>query len=724
MLARQTARRLVGAAIGRYIPQQLMEANELSALFVANGSEAGSSYLLRTLPLPPGAPLSQSPTGLLQQFQTAAAPLAHLQHPYILPLVDLGMTGDLPYLAWPLVPTRPLSARIGQNVPLDLLTIGRYLDQLAAALEYAHERGVLHGNLAPEGVYIQRDGRLLVADFGVRPLLDTLRQDTQWHYLYTVADPYAPEQALGRRVGTYTDVYALGALLYQLLTGRPVFTGQTREEVAHEHLHSPVLPVSFWRNGLPPQLDALLATALAKEPRERFQYAGELANAYHQIVSPGDVSRVPFVVGGPSARGPRSGRLAPDGSLESSPLSGPLGPAADIGHPPLPAPSPAPDAGRQVFPRDAVAPAGLRGASRRARGRGRAVALVASIVVLLAGGGLAFRTFAGPSGPASGRIVFGDSSGGPTGYTNALTITISNLADPPAQSHYAAWLLDTHAEHVLPLGQLARHGDSYTLAFHSAQGQDGAPANLLTQGDTIEITVETAQVNAPGGKVVLSGTFPPKAFVHIGHILLSFPTTPGKIGLLVGALRQAGALDGQAQALLTAARGGNLVAVQCYAQNAVNIIEGSKGADYQRLGIACKDQRIEAAGDGYGLLGAGANYTDGTGGYLADAAQHTSLAVNQPDATAVMKTHAQPVEIALTNVTGWVRDALEDAEELLRTPTDQPRADALAALTAKAFHGTDANHDGKIAAIPGEAGMLTAYAEGQLMATLTLAAPK
>ncbi|HEU5440403.1 MAG TPA: serine/threonine-protein kinase, partial [Ktedonobacterales bacterium] len=682
MLARQTARRLVGAAIGRYVPQQLMEANELSALFIANGQEAGSSYLLRTLPLAPGAPLSQGPTGLLQQFQASAGPLAHLQHPYILPLVDLGVAGELPYLVWPLVPTRPLSARLGQNVSLDLLTIGRYLDQLAAALEYAHEHGVLHGNLAPDGVYIQRDGRLLVADFGVRPLLDTLRQDTQWHYLYTVADPYPPEQALGRPAGTYTDVYALGALLYQLLTGRPVFTGQTREEVAHEHLHSPVLPVSFWRNGLPLQLDALLATALAKEPRERFQHAGELANTYHQIVSPGDASRVPFVVGGPSARGPRSGRLAPGGLLDSSPLSGPLGPATDIGHPPLPAPSPA--AGRQAFPRDGAGPAGSRGTPRRTGGRGRAVALIALIVVLLTGGGLALRSFAGPSGPASGQVVFGDSGSGPAGSTNALSVTISNLAAPPAQSHYAAWLLDTHTEHVLPLGQLTRHNDSYTLAFHSAQGPDGAPVNLLTQGDTIEITVETTQVNAPGGKVVLSGTFPPKTFVHIGHILFSFPTTPGQIGLLVGSLRQTGALDGQAQALLTAAHGGNLVAVQCYAQNVVNIIEGSKGADYRRLGAACKDQQIEAAGDGYGLVGTGANYADGTGGYLAGAAQHASLAVNQPDATAAVKTHAQPVEIALTNVTGWVRDALEAAEELVRTPTDAPRAEALAALTSKA----------------------------------------
>jgi hypothetical protein len=156
----------------------------------------------------------------------------------------------------------------------------------------------------------------------------------------------------------------------------------------------------------------------------------------------------------------------------------------------------------------------------------------------------------------------------------------------------------------------------------------------------------------------------------------------------------------------------------------VNIMEGSKGADYRRLGAACKDQQIEAAGDGYGLLGTGANYADGTGGYLADAAQHASLAVNQSDATSAVKTHAQTVEIALTNVTSWVRDAVEAAEELLRTPSDEPRAEALAALTAKAFRGTDANHDGTIAAVPGEAGVLMAYAEGQLMATLTLAPPK
>src|SRR5262249_61929692 len=101
MLARQTARRLVGAAIGKYVPQQLMEANELGALFVASGPEAGASFLLRTLRLSSGAPLGQKPAGLLRHFQGIAAPLTGPQQPYSPPPGDLGMAGDVPYLISP-----------------------------------------------------------------------------------------------------------------------------------------------------------------------------------------------------------------------------------------------------------------------------------------------------------------------------------------------------------------------------------------------------------------------------------------------------------------------------------------------------------------------------------------------------------------------------------------------------------------------------------------------
>jgi hypothetical protein len=310
-------------------------------------------------------------------------------------------------------------------------------------------------------------------------------------------------------------------------------------------------------------------------------------------------------------------------------------------------------------------------------------------------------------------VAFLDNQNGSPGHTDALKIAISGLSAPSSGSQYDAWLVNDANEQIMPLGTLVKNGQEFSLNYAGTPGRKH-PVNLLSVGNKLEITLEQGQVNLPTGKVVLSGVFPPKAVIHIRHLLLSFPTTPGKIGLLVGLLNQAQLLNGQALILQNVSSSGNTFTIQCAAQSIIDIIEGQNGSHYQPLGDFCALHNIAKVGDGFGLLG--------QNGYVATASAHASLAATQPDSTKNIQIHAGHVEIAMTNIKRWVTTVDNDALKLLANPSDTSVVSEMVSLSDHAYHGVDTNGDEQIDPVPGEAGAITAYIHGQLMAALPLAA--
>ena len=298
--------RLIGATLGNYFLEELIEQSEASSVFKARNTVAGALFRLRVFVVPPNLK-PEDRIVYLGHFQQEANQVASLQHMYILPLVDYAMhsaAGDpkgtsWPYLVSPYLPMKTLNTQLARKGPIDAILASRYLDQIAAALEYAHQQAVLHRNLTTNCIFINQDGKLLVADFGVIHMLDAgARFNTldirKGVYGMNEASAPAPEQILGQAVDTYTDVYALGAVLYRMLTGHRVFRGRTREEIIQLHLQAPIPSLTLWRGDLPKALDNVIARAMAKEPAQRFRQPGEVANAYHQIVAPQDTQRVPF----------------------------------------------------------------------------------------------------------------------------------------------------------------------------------------------------------------------------------------------------------------------------------------------------------------------------------------------------------------------------------------------------------------------------------------------
>jgi serine/threonine protein kinase/uncharacterized membrane protein len=283
---------LTGETIGNYRLKRLIEQSQRGSVFLANAANGKATYRLRFLGELDNAS-EQWNSDDLEHFRNLAKQLVALRYPYILPLLDYGIYQGIPYLVTPKRNIRPLRSHFADNEPINAYTVGRYLDQITAALEYAHGHGVFHGNLTLDTIYIRLNGQIIVADFGVRDLLEL---NAAGELLSHVNVGNAPEQLRDEQIGPYTDVYALGVVLYQLLTGSQAFADASDDEVAHVGLVTGIQPFSQLGNDLPAGLYDIIAQALANDPRQRYQQARDLANAYHNVVDPNHRNRVPFVI--------------------------------------------------------------------------------------------------------------------------------------------------------------------------------------------------------------------------------------------------------------------------------------------------------------------------------------------------------------------------------------------------------------------------------------------
>ncbi len=289
MVERTFLEKFTGATLGNYHLEQLIEQSKWGPVFLAS-SRGGTSYIVRFV----GNFLQENELNndahivFLGRFQQEANQVATLQHPHILPLLDYGNYRSIPYLVYPHISLTSLRSLLTQNVPTDLRSVGRYLDQFASALEYAHQHAMIHRNLSTACIYVQANRQLTVGEFGLMRMYELSRQDNQQTStsFSGSSESSSPEQLLGKPVDAYTDIYAMGAVLYRLLTGHSPFSGKTRDEVTRQHLYAEVPSLKMWREGLPVELDHIITKAMAKEPMQRYRQPVLFAQAYHRIVAP------------------------------------------------------------------------------------------------------------------------------------------------------------------------------------------------------------------------------------------------------------------------------------------------------------------------------------------------------------------------------------------------------------------------------------------------------
>ena len=262
---------------GEYEVEQELARGGMAVVYRA--TEVGLGRVVALKVLPPDLGLTPR---AVERFKREARMVAELDHPNIIPVFRVGQSGSILYIVMKFIEGRALDAILEAQGALPVHTVLYVLRGATRALAYAHECGIVHRDIKGGNLLVDRDGRVLVSDFGValRAADITLTADGA-----VIGTPpfMSPEQCAGRRAGPQSDQYSLGIVAFQMLTGSLPFHADSLPGIMHHHFFTPVPDIGLVRDDTPEALTGILRRALSKEAGDRFPTTGEMLAAIETI---------------------------------------------------------------------------------------------------------------------------------------------------------------------------------------------------------------------------------------------------------------------------------------------------------------------------------------------------------------------------------------------------------------------------------------------------------
>ncbi len=282
----QTMEDLTGKQLGPYQIIAPLGEGGMASVYKAYQPSMEREVAVKVLP----RQYSTSPE-YLARFKLEARLLARLQHPHILPVFDFGESDGYTFIAMPMIAGGTLkNLMTGKPMPLERAVL--VVSQVGDALDYAHTSGLVHRDIKPSNVLIDDRGNCLLMDFGIARMVEATTRLTQAGGVIGTPIYMSPEQSAGQQIDARSDIYALGVVLFELVTGRAPYNAETPLAVMFKHVNDP-LPLPRKLNpALPEAIEHVLLKALAKRPGDRYQSMGEFVRALQRAAQPDTASNL------------------------------------------------------------------------------------------------------------------------------------------------------------------------------------------------------------------------------------------------------------------------------------------------------------------------------------------------------------------------------------------------------------------------------------------------